>query len=333
MEQNTAFNAWNGARVDRDAWVDALSTRGWHCRFDVSHFGHSTMDIERAGQADISNINMAWQAVSPSLDRPGAVWSEEYLIVKLVRSGVLSIEQRGQTTKLGPGDIAVLDPQRMFIESMCEPAHFSALRIPKSTLRERGLRHSFPTALRPDMTLADVGAVRDFLLYLTAQAGKASESVLARLGDQFIDLFDVLTTGFDESAASRSGAATLLRARQLIARHLGDPDLSAGRIAGELNMSTSSLARVLRANGLSLMRYIWSLRLDQAARRLLGDVSHGEIKRIAYQCGFTSHAHFSRAFKARYGMTPSDYAGDHEMARRARAPRALTGNISGVGAS
>jgi AraC-like DNA-binding protein len=73
-------------------------------------------------------------------------------------------------------------------------------------------------------------------------------------------------------------------------------------------MSVSSLTRAFQATGLSTMRYVWSMRLEQAARRLLADASHGTIKKIAYECGFASHAHFSRMFKARYQMTPREYA-------------------------
>jgi AraC-like DNA-binding protein len=73
-----------------------------------------------------------------------------------------------------------------------------------------------------------------------------------------------------------------------------------------------ALNRILQADGLSVMRYAWSLRIERAAQRLVADASHGTIKRIAFQCGFKNHAHFSRVFKARYGMTPREYAAVHK---------------------
>src|SRR5262249_33303283 len=147
----------------------------------------------------------------------------------------------------------------------------------KPIFRERGLRSSFPVALHPDPASADVCAVRDVLLNLTSQGGKASEGLLARLGGQCIDLFDVLIDSGDEPGSRRADVVTVRRAKQLIARDFGDPDLNVERIADALHMSVSSLTRAFQANGLSTMRYVWSMRLEHAARRLLTDASHGTI--------------------------------------------------------
>jgi transcriptional regulator GlxA family with amidase domain len=100
----------------------------------------------------------------------------------------------------------------------------------------------------------------------------------------------------------------------VIARRIGDPGLNVEGIAAELNMSASTLVRAMKANGLSAMRYAWSLRLEHAAQLLAG-ASHGTIQEIVYQCGFINAAHFSRAFRARYGMTPREYAENQKAAR------------------
>jgi AraC-like DNA-binding protein len=299
-------SSWDGAPAGRYAWIDAVSMQGMQCRLDASRSAPSTLHLAHAGQTDILNIDVAWQSVSPIMQRAG-YWNGEHLFVKVVRSGRMSVEQRGQTVIFGPGDIAVLDPLQMFSESFCEPTRVSILRLPKAALRERGLRHRFPMVCRPDPASADVGAVREFVLNLAAQAGKASEPLLERLGDQCLDLMDVLVNNRDSNTSGRASVATMLRAKQVIARRLGDPDLSVVRIAAELNISTSCLTRALKANGLSPMRYAWSLRLEHATRLLAG-APQGAIQEIAYQCGFASAAHFSRAFKERYGMTPRAYA-------------------------
>jgi transcriptional regulator GlxA family with amidase domain len=61
------------------------------------------------------------------------------------------------------------------------------------------------------------------------------------------------------------------------------------------------------------MRYAWSLRLEHAAR-LLADAPHRPIGEVALQCGFANAAHFSRAFKDRYEMTPRQYAASRKAA-------------------
>src|ERR1700754_3239909 len=308
MKANTTSYAWNGKPIDHLAWIGALSRRGWLCSLDASHSGRSTMDIGHAGQSDIVNIDAAWQRFTPGAQRSIAPYDREYLIVNTVKSGIVSVEQRGQTIAFGPGDVAVLDPQHVFTVSLRDPARFSALRVPKPAFRERGLRSTFPVVLHPDPASPDVRAVRDVLLNLVSQGSKASDVLLARLGDQCIDLFDVLIDGGDPLGQRRADAATVRRAKQFIALRIGDPDLNVERIADGLHMSVSSVTRAFQAIGLTTMRYVWSMRLEQAARRLLSDASHGTIKKIAYECGFASHAHFSRMFKARYQLTPREYA-------------------------
>jgi AraC-like DNA-binding protein len=304
-------NSWDGAPSGRSAWIDAISTtHGLHCRLDATCSAPSIAHLVHAGQTDIINVDIAWQSVSPVMQRP-ASWNGDHLFVKVVRSGMMSVEQRGQTVRFGPGDIAVVDPLHMFNESFRERTRLAVLRFPKAALRERGLRHRFPMVCRPDAASADVGAVREFVLNLTAQAGKASEPLLERLGDQCLDLMDVLVTERDSRASRRASVATMLRAKQVIARRIGDPDLSVVRIAEELNISASCLTRALKANGLSPMRYAWTLRLEHATRMLAG-APQGAIQEIAYRCGFASAAHFSRAFKERYGMTPRAYAANRK---------------------
>ncbi|MFC0397938.1 AraC family transcriptional regulator [Paraburkholderia rhizosphaerae] len=325
MEMHPCFkdHKWNATPITRHAWINAISKQGWNCKFDASRRGPSTIDMAQAGQTGIVNIDVAWQSVSPVLHRISAPWNGDRLIVKVVKSGTLRIEQSGQTATFKPGDVVVLDPQHMFNEFVCEPVRMSALCVPKDALRERGLRHRFPLAFRPDPASADVGAVREFVLNLTSQAGKASDPLLARLAEQCLDLMDVLVSDRGTRASERASVATVLRAKQVIARHIGDRRLSPARIAAELNMSTSSLLRALKAKGLSPMRYAWSLRLEHAAR-LLGGAPHGAIQEVAYQCGFESTSHFSRAFKERYGMTPREYA----ASQHAAAVDALEGRTS-----
>ncbi|CAB3751920.1 AraC family transcriptional regulator [Paraburkholderia humisilvae] len=311
MNTSLCDKRWNGRPTDNHGWINAVSTQGWACRLDADRSGPSTIDIVHAGQTEIASVSAAWQSLSPILHRVSAPWNGEHVLVKIVQSGLMSIEQRQQTTTFGPGDIAVLDPQHMFNQSIGERTRVLALCIPKSALRERGLRHRFPTVSCPNPESPDVGVVREFVLYMASQARKASEPLLARLGDQCLDLLDVLVNHRDRSGPVRSSAVTALRAKQVIARSLGDPELCIARIAAELNMSPRSLARALQADGLSAMRYAWSLRLEHAARLLPG-ATQGEIKTIAHQCGFASPAHFSRAFKERYGMTPREYAANHK---------------------
>src|SRR5690349_20751705 len=95
-------NSWDGAPSGRSAWIDAISTtHGLHCRLDATCSAPSIAHLVHAGQTDIINVDIAWQSVSPVMQRP-ASWNGDHLFVKVVRSGMMSVEQRGQTVRFGP---------------------------------------------------------------------------------------------------------------------------------------------------------------------------------------------------------------------------------------
>lgn len=52
-------------------------------------------------------------------------------------------------------------------------------------------------------------------------------------------------------------------------------------------------------------KYIMERRIDEAAKLLLK--SNENISNIAYDCGFKTLAHMSRVFKAKIGLSPSEY--------------------------
>src|ERR1700744_4174505 len=107
----------------------------------------------------------------------------------------------------------------------------------------------------------------------------------------------------------RSGKATLLRAKRLIAQNLRNAELDVPAIAAAVHVSSSQLTRLFRAKGETVMRYVWKCRLALAAELLQqSGVTQLQMAEIAYQCGFSSPAHFSRAFKERYGVSPSQAA-------------------------
>jgi AraC-like DNA-binding protein len=297
---------WDGAPLDRRGLTDAMSTQGMQCRFDATHSPHVAVTLGSAGRTRVTNAELAWQVISPN-PRRNAGWSDDIVFLKIVRCGGVTIEQKGQKMSFARGDLFFVDPQHGFNEVFCDTTQMSILHISKQSLRNRGLRHRFQSVHVPEQHCPDVTAVRTFLLGVTAQVGKASAPLLTRLGDQCLDLMDVVIGRDAKPAAARAASATTLRAKQLIARRIGDPDLDLTTIAYEMNLSASTLTRALKASGLSPMRYAWSLRLSHAAR-LLAKTPDGGIRDIAFQCGFASAAHFSRAFRERYGMTPREFA-------------------------
>jgi signal transduction histidine kinase/ligand-binding sensor domain-containing protein/DNA-binding response OmpR family regulator len=94
----------------------------------------------------------------------------------------------------------------------------------------------------------------------------------------------------------------------LLESQVRDPQLSVESLSRELGMSRSSLyGKVLEITGETPVEFIRSFRLQKAAALLEnGDLS---IAEIAYEVGFSAPNYFTRAFKTKYKILPSDYPG------------------------
>jgi AraC-like DNA-binding protein len=98
--------------------------------------------------------------------------------------------------------------------------------------------------------------------------------------------------------------ASLFRIRQHIEARLSDPDLSADTIAQHFGLSRASLYRLFTPIG-GIAEYIRSRRLHRAFFDLASTNSRGlRISEVARRWQLGSDAHFTRSFKAAYGITP-----------------------------
>ena len=91
-------------------------------------------------------------------------------------------------------------------------------------------------------------------------------------------------------------------------QHLHDPNLDPRRIASGVNLSLRYLYDLFADEELPLMKWIWNERLKRAQRDL--EARHlvaRSISEIAYSWGFSNLAHFSRAFRHEYGISPRQW--------------------------
>jgi len=93
------------------------------------------------------------------------------------------------------------------------------------------------------------------------------------------------------------------KALWVIERNLSQP-LTLSELADACGVSRYHLAHAFgEATGLSVMHYVRSRRLTQAARALAsGDAP--DILNLALDAGYGSHEAFTRAFRAQFGATP-----------------------------
>lgn len=108
------------------------------------------------------------------------------------------------------------------------------------------------------------------------------------------------------SALPFKDACFLQKIKQLVLTNLDDAEFGNVRLAQKMLLSQSQLFRKLKAlTGRSVAVHIRSIRLRKG-RELLQN-SGSTISEVAYNCGFTDPAYFSRTFSKEFGTAPSSF--------------------------
>jgi AraC family transcriptional activator of tynA and feaB len=149
------------------------------------------------------------------------------------------------------------------------------------------------------------------LFELIRNTGKAEGSAFSP-ADSYMqlavyDLVGALFAPSDPWPVSRHADKLFTRIRGVIKNGFADPDFGPGEVAAEAGISLRYLQKLFTERGSTCSEFIYSLRLDHAARLLHRRASLGTgqpLNEIAYACGFRDYTHFARKFRRQFGYAP-----------------------------
>ncbi|MFD9949603.1 helix-turn-helix domain-containing protein [Nonomuraea sp. NPDC059023] len=223
-------------------------------------------------------------------------------------SGRVRIRQDGRDTPLLPGDLTIYDtsrPYQVVFDGTCRVIvvmfPHGELRLPQRAMRE-------VTARRIAGGRGLGGVVCPLLVNLAGHLDEIGGAPAARLAGNVVDLVATLYASCVGEHATAPAPLLRERAESVIAARLGDPGLGPEAIAAACHISPGYLHKLFRAEGVTVSRYIRGLRLERCRRDLLDPGSREvAVRAIGARWGFTDAAHFSRVFKAGYGLAPHEY--------------------------
>ncbi|MFI1330628.1 helix-turn-helix domain-containing protein [Streptomyces sp. NPDC020845] len=235
---------------------------------------------------------------------------DEYVVVKLLDRGVARLEQDGREAVLGPGEIFVYDMARPVRLNLPQSFRTKSLVMPRDVLglSESDMTHVTASPLGPDTPLG--GLLSPFLAGLVDGAGTYSPSTSERMARNVVDLLGVLAgeiLGRSNADTPGGNRALLLRIQAFIDRHLADPDLTPQAIARAHRISLRYLHKLFESEDATVGRWIQRRRLEECRRDLAYRANGTTIAAVAHRWGFSSAAHFSRAFRATYGVAPREW--------------------------
>lgn len=97
---------------------------------------------------------------------------------------------------------------------------------------------------------------------------------------------------------------------ELVEKNLSNPNFSVDFLCSELLLNRTKLYSAIKdITGMTLGQYILKLRLDRAANLL--STTNKTVTEVVFSVGIESPSYFTKAFKAQFGMSPSDFKNKH----------------------
>ncbi|WEK46593.1 MAG: AraC family transcriptional regulator [Candidatus Andeanibacterium colombiense] len=299
------------AKVDegrrRNAWGKAASELFPGLSVEVTSTGplRGSIDHIDFGMADLCAIESAPASVRyrPS-SRGASSWQHISLMVQ--SHGTTVVRCSKGAMHLAEGDMCLVDERDWFGLDNDDYVGILFLRLPRAPALSRypHLERLFGTVLAARES--GTRLLSDTLLGLNEVAHDLGELQRAAMVGAVIQMLGVAEAF---SALPESADWRVRRAVDYIELNISVAGLTAEDVARDQNISRRRLDQLMQAaHGRSIAGYLWSRRMDQAAVDLRNphkaDLS---IAQIAFANGYEDAAHFTRAFRRRFGTTPGQW--------------------------
>lgn len=251
-----------------------------------------------------SEMRSTLPATSSPLNADVCIW--------LIERGALTIEQNsGIHTRFGPGSLLLCDVAQA-MRGRWERSRFGYVRPSRQRLMEL-LGHVPARQGRPIETIDHLalspflGSQLGTLANLSASLGSAE--LQAVLGGIFQTSEALIKTVYAIKSETSIGPMTdrLQLVQRYIQRNMHLHDLSVDNIARGTSISRAQLYRLFAAQDQSVHGTLREIRLEKSLSYLKQPESGRlSIGAIAYACGFSDQAVFSKLFRRRFTMTPRE---------------------------
>jgi AraC-like DNA-binding protein len=295
--------------VPGEQWRVQLGAAFGHLQAERDRPGHqlagrlSGTVLGRAGVFEVAGTPQIVRRTRDSINAAPA----DPLKLCIQQAGRAVVHQGATEIVISPGELAVYDTGQPYAIRLEGDWRCGVMTVPRESL---GLS---PTAMATAMgrTLPVTGLGGVLAHWLTTCLESAGPATVAgeRLGEAGVQLVASLLCGPDESPAEDVQRE---RIRQFLRTSLSDPDLCPAVVAAAHNISERTLHRLFEREPMTVAETIRALRLEAT----YADLANPRLRRtsvmaIAARWGFRDQAHFTRTFRARYGVTPAKLRRDN----------------------
>jgi AraC family transcriptional regulator, positive regulator of tynA and feaB len=238
--------------------------------------------------------------------------SEECFFANLQLAGTGRTRQGGHEIISGPGDLVLVDASAPYSIAHDDAFDLISVKVPHALLVNR---LEFKRCSRTGY----VAAARGYGVILRSY----TLAILNELDTQFIESAPFLAENLTSLIASALNASHLnnglgqlgsqrysqLQAiRGYIKLNMSDPSLDLPSVCRHFGLSERAVQKLFARTGSTFSRTLLECRLDRVAHQLRSrENARSTVTEVALAWGFNDSSYFSRAFKAKFGITAREH--------------------------
>jgi AraC-like DNA-binding protein len=290
-----------------DAWRDLVSST--HLPWSIDLAGD---DVPAGGQEwirrhHLGDIDLIDCVCGPCSGRrnpsdlrrsPG-----EYVGVLIIQEGKELVSQAERETVLSAGDVVAWDSVAEARFAVLEPLRKQTLLVPRPRFQQLIPRPELAT-VRSVGASPTVDLFTSYLRFLTTV--DLEPSAAAAAGNAALELLGAVLGSVIVPSRSARRDALRVKVKEYVERHLADADLRPQAIAEANALSVRSLYGLFEEEGDTVGGYVRRRRLARAHADLTRPGPVRSVTDVALRWGFGDTAHFSRSFRAQYGISPTE---------------------------
>lgn len=304
----TIFNVYQGPPkgAEYQAWRE-VTCRAF-CGVDIQPSEGGAIDCRLRIDPIGALVLAAPSGLSAQFSRTREILGDgcDDLVLVEAQWGRVPLLQGGKLIEMQGGQLCLTDMSVLGSIGHGPSGAFRTLRIPRRVLLAAAPRVEDHLSV----AVSDNDVLRETIIrYQTLCASQASGLDAAGqhlMGQHLVDLVALLfTTGNGPGEPGRASAQLeLIRADAL--RDLGNPALALANLVRRHGLSERQAQRLFERAGYTFTEFVLEQRL-LLARKLVTDPTqrHRRISDIAHMSGFSDLSYFNRAFRKRFGVSPT----------------------------
>lgn len=234
--------------------------------------------------------------------------NHDYFLTTLLEGRAI-IQQAEKVYIMNPGDLALMTGGLPYTIEYEVTSRRVIARIPHEVFKQR-LTNCEDTAIMGHLPNHGLGrVVIDLLKSVAFEAENLNVTEQYTLTQSLLELTVALTRAIikpDDLKSEPRHTELLNRIFSYIEEHFMDSELTPDKIAKGNGISTRYLHSLFRESGTTVLKWVWEQRLKAARSDLLDPAqTQARISEIAFSRGFNDSAHFSRSFRNRFGISPT----------------------------